>query len=269
MRLSTPVAQATFCLALAFPVLTSQTAAQNFPQAVAESQSWIGLGIVNVTPERAQALGLEARYGVEVAQVAPNGPAQQAGIERGDIITQFGTERVRGAEHIARLVRETPPERAVSIECWRGDQKLNIEVVIQRRDGMTSAERDKRLKPQTRGSGFDVSRPVAVVHNSSLGVEIEPLRGQFAQFFGVESGVLVRLVDADSPAAQVGIASGDVIIAVGAGAIRYPKDMRREMQSADSPIKLVIVRNRRQRTVTLPASKSNDNPWPLSSHPEQ
>lgn len=268
MRLSTPVVQATFCLALALPTLTTQTTAQNFPQVPAAAQSWLGVGIFDLAPDRAQALGLDANFGVEVASVAPNGPAAKAGIQSGDIILRFANHPVRGAEHVAQLVRQTPPERTVVLDCWRDGKKLSIDVVIQQRGGANPMDRDEWPQPQSRGLGFDVSRPVGVIHNRTLGVEIEPLKGQFAEFFGVESGVLVRAVDEHSPAAAAGVLAGDVIVAIGAGLVSYPRDLRREMLQAASPIKLSIVRSKRKRTLTLPEGEDSDKGWPLSRHPE-
>lgn len=268
MRLSTPVVQATFCLALALPTLTTRTAAQDFPQGPTATQSWLGVGIVDLAPDRARALGLDANFGVEVASVALNGPAEKAGIQSGDIILRFAGHPVRGAEHVAQFVRQTPPERAVVLDCWRDGASLSIDVVIQQRGGTNPVDRDDWPQPQSRGLGFDVSRPVGVVHNRTLGVEIEPLKGQFAAFFGVDSGVLVRAVDEDSPASAAGVLAGDVIIAIGAGLVRYPRDLRREMLGAASPVKLSIVRSKRKRSLTLPEGEKSDNPWPLSRHPE-
>jgi len=269
MRLSTPVVQATFCLALALPTLTTQTTAQSFPQApAAAQQSWLGVAIVDIAPGRAQALGIEAGFGVEVASVAPNGPAEQAGIQSGDIIVRFAGQPVLSTEHVARLVQQTPPERSVALDCWREGTSLSINVVIQQRGGTKSMDRDQWPQQQSRGLGFDVSRPVGVIHNRTLGVEIEPLKGQFAEFFGVESGVLVRAVDEHSPAAAAGVLAGDVIVAIGAGVVSYPRDLRREMLRAASPIKLSIVRSKRKRSLTLPEGEDSDKGWPLSRHPE-
>jgi serine protease Do len=268
MNLTHSTAQAALCLALVVPPFVHQGAAQDLPRSVASSQSWLGIGIIDLAPERARQLGLEDTYGVEVAQVAPNGPAAEAGIQPGDVITRFGTEKVRGAEHVARLVRETPAGRTVSLEAWSNGKRQEVDVVVKQRGGRLSMDRDKWPQSITRGLGFDVSRPVGVVHNRTLGVEVEPLKGQLAEFFGVESGVLVRSVDEDSPAAAAGISAGDVIVAVGAGTIRYPADVRREMLRAEAPIKVSVVRSKRKRTVTLPQTELSDNPWPLSRHPE-
>ena len=269
MNLPNSVAQATICLVLVIPPMSAQIAVPNLPQIAANQQSWLGLGIVDIAPSKAEELGLDAAYGVEVAQVATDGPAQQAGIERGDIITLFRNERVQGAEHLARLVRETPLERTVTLELWRDGERQEVEVVIQQRGGPTLAEHFRRLRPLVRGFGFDISRPVAVVHNRSLGVEMESLKGQFAEHFGVDSGVLIRSVDAGSRAADSGIAVGDVIVSIGTNAVRYPNDVRREIQGASSPVNVGIVRNKRKSTITLPESEANDDPWPLSRHTER
>jgi S1-C subfamily serine protease len=53
--------------------------------------------------------------GVVVMEVVRDGPAQRAGLIPGDIITQFDRQNVTGPTQFGRLVRDTPPRRAVLV----------------------------------------------------------------------------------------------------------------------------------------------------------
>ena len=58
-----------------------------------------------------------------------------------------------------------------------------------------------------------------------LGVSIQPLEGQLAEYFGTSKGVLVNSVDKDSPAAKAGLKAGDVVTAVNGKAVSEPSEL--------------------------------------------
>jgi serine protease Do len=265
MTLHSCIAQATLSLALAVAPFTLYTAAQGAPpQATAGSQSWLGVGIVDLTPEKAERLNLDTVHGVEIAVIAEGGPAEDAGLQRSDIITRFRGEQVQGAEHLARLVRETPGGRTVELEVWRDGEQREVNVVVQTRGLPTALDRAEQFKRKA-SVGFDFPRAVTVIRNSSLGLEMEAIEDQFAKYFGVKQGVLVRSVEAGSPAAESGLVAGDVIVSIGGGAVQDPADIRREVREADvSPVEVVVMRDRRRKVLTLPEEEPANRPLSLT-----
>jgi serine protease Do len=265
MTLQSCITQATLSLALAASGFTLHPAAHGAPpQAIVGPQSWLGVGIVDLTPAKASQLNLRDAHGVEIAQLAEGGPAKNAGLMRGDIITRFRDERVQGAEHLARLVRETPGGRTVQLEVWRNGQQSDVNVVVETRGLPTSLDIAEQFKRRA-GIGFDFPRSVTVIRNRSLGMEMEAIEDQFAKHFGVNQGVLVRLVEAGSPAAEAGLVAGDVIVSIGGSAVQDPADIRREVHEADdSPVQVVVVRDRRKRTLTLAELEPANRSQPLT-----
>ncbi len=258
--------QATLSLALAASGLLPHSAALGAPpQASSGAQSWLGVGIIDLTPDRAEEINLDQLYGVEIAQVADGGPAEDAGLQRGDIITRFRDEMVLDAEHLAQLVRETPGGRSVELEVWRDGRQRDVEVVIEPRTPVTAVDVAQQFKRRSPGLGFDFPRAVTVIRNRSIGMEMEAIEDQFAKFFGVTQGVLVRSVEAGSPAAESGLLAGDVIVRVGNSAVQDPADIRRELHSSAASVDVGIVRNRRSSKLTL-AKEEADGPWPLVGH---
>ena len=266
MTLHSYITQATLSLALAASPFTLHTAAQSAPARIAPgSQSWLGVGIVDLTPEKASELDLGDAHGVEIAVIADNGPAKVAGLQRGDVITRFRNVQVEDAEHLARLVRETPGGRTVRLEVWRDGEQRDVDVVVQTRGLPTPMDIAEQFKRKA-GVGFDFPRAVTVIRNRSLGMEMESIEDQLAKYFGVKQGVLVRSVEADSPAAESGLLAGDVIVTIGGSAVQDPADIRRELHGSASSVEVGIVRNRRSSKLTLAKEESAGGPWPLTGH---
>jgi S1-C subfamily serine protease len=267
MSLPSCITQATLSLALAAVPLTLHLPAQGAPpQAVVSSQNWVGIGIFDLTPEKAEQLGIDAVQGVEIAVVAVGGPAQQAGLQRLDVITRFGDEEVLGAEHFARLVRETPSGRTVELEVWRDGKQREVDVVVQRRGQPSQIDLAEQFKRRATAPGFDFPRSLTVIRNHSVGMEMEAIEGQLAKHFGVQQGVLVRSVEANSPAAEAGIVAGDVIVSIEGSAVQDPADIRREIhQSEDLPVDVVVMRDRRRKTLTLPEREPAARPLSLTN----
>lgn len=266
MTLPSCITQATLSLALAASPFTLHIPAQGAPpQTAVSSQSWLGVGIIDLTPEKARELNLYDARGVEIAQVAQDGPAQAAGLQRSDVITRYRDEPVQDAEHLARLVRETPGGRTVQLEVWRDGEQRDVDVVVETRGRPTALDIAEQFKRQA-GVGFDFPRAVTVIRNRSLGMEMEAIEDQLAKHFGVKQGVLVRSVEAGSPAAESGLLAGDVIVSVAGSAVQDPADIRREAHRAASSVEIGIVRNRRSGKVTIAKEESAGGTWPLAGH---
>ena len=85
----------------------SQMAKEILPQLEQNGRvvrGWLGVAIQPVTPELADAIGLESQQGALVSQVTPDGPAAKAGIERGDVIVRFGDTPIEKTRELPRAV---------------------------------------------------------------------------------------------------------------------------------------------------------------------
>src|SRR5437868_14262640 len=60
--------------------------------------SYLGVGVVDVTAERAKALNLKEERGVEVTSVVDDGPAAKAGVKEGDVVLEYNGQAVQGTE---------------------------------------------------------------------------------------------------------------------------------------------------------------------------
>jgi S1-C subfamily serine protease len=92
---------------------------------------WVGVGIIDLTPDDALAKGLDTANGVEVVSVDASGPAKTAGIRAGDIIVAFDGNPVRDiAELTSYLGANFSPGDATTIGVLRGSSHVDIDITI-------------------------------------------------------------------------------------------------------------------------------------------
>lgn len=94
------------------------------------ARGWIGVSIQNVTPELAQAFGLKEAKGALVGDLAQGGPAEIAGIKRGDVIILFDGKEIKNADDLSRVVAEKPLKREVEVKVIREGKEVNLKISV-------------------------------------------------------------------------------------------------------------------------------------------
>jgi S1-C subfamily serine protease len=90
------------------------------------------LGIVptDITAQIAQRFGLPSNTGALVVEVAPQGPADKAGVKAGDIITAFAGSKVTDVTDLLAALRKQNPGQTVSLTVQRGSSTQNLSVTL-------------------------------------------------------------------------------------------------------------------------------------------
>lgn len=203
-----------------------------------------------------------AGAGVVVEEVRPDSPAEKAGLKRSDVIVEFDGERVRSARQFGRLVQETPPGRSVKATVMRDGQKKEVEITPvegrgaraemfidgdQLRDHLAPLENLREYLPPN--FDFDFDMPGAL-SGRRLGVTVDELTDQLAQYFGAKDGLLVTSVTDGSAASRAGLKAGDVITSIDGRAVRSTAEMVRALREApEDEITIGIVRDKRESSV--------------------
>jgi serine protease Do len=161
------------------------------------SRGWLGVAIQPLTPELAKSFGAKEAKGVLISDVMPDSPAQKAGLQPGDIVTEFEGKKLETPADLQRSVGLTSPGATAKLKVWRDQSEKTVDVKI----GEAPDEREARAP-----SG---GRPT----KSPLGLEVRPITPEIARQLNLRSteGVVVVRVDEDGPAADAGIQRGDVI----------------------------------------------------------
>jgi len=227
----------------------------------------VRIGIGNLDDEQAR-----TSTGAVVTSVREDSPAEKAGIKEGDVIVEFDGEKVRSARQLSRLVSEAVPGRQVQAVVQRDGRCVDLQVTPEA--GMAWLGGPGMHPFEFGGApGFKFEGPVIgdllekefgdhdgdldtlVVRpgGARLGIGIQPLTPQLAQFFGTKDGVLVTTVEPDSPAARAGLKAGDVITAVGDTSVSSPSDLSRAVRRADEGADLSIAYTRDKKSATTTA----------------
>jgi serine protease Do len=91
-------------------------------------RSWLGVIVPNISPELKSKLGLGTDQGSLVSDVVPGGPAERAGIRRGDVILPFGGTAIRNSPDLPFVVASTPIGKTVGVDVMRDSQRMNLQV---------------------------------------------------------------------------------------------------------------------------------------------
>ncbi|GAK44837.1 protease Do [Tepidicaulis marinus] len=181
-------------------------------------RGWLGVRIQTVTDEIAESLGMDEAKGALVAEVTPGGPAEEAGIQAGDVIIDFDGKDVPSMRDLPRIVADTKIGREVETTVLRGGDKVTLEVKVGRLEE-AEAKAEGAAKPDA-----DQSNEPTLTLGLALGELNANSRRRFNLPDDVE-GVLVTSVDPAGPAAEKGIRPGDVIVEVAQEKVKSPSDV--------------------------------------------
>ena len=197
-------------------------------------RGWLGVTIQKITPELRDKLNLEGNRGALVADVTSSGPADKAGIERGDVIISFDGEEIRDMNELPYAVASTPVGKVVKVEVIRRGKRKSLEVKMGKLEEEQAEEE-------------------AAEERSDLGMTVDEITPEMARQFGLSEarGLLVVQVENNSPAGEAGIRRGDIILEMDQEPMKdmdeYSKKIRR-YKKGDTILFLV---KRREATLYL------------------
>ena len=93
-------------------------------------RGWIGMAVESVTRGLAREFGLKEANGAVVADLVTGGPADKAGIKRGDIIVSFDGKQINRVNDLVRIVAETPAGRHAEIGVIRNGKEMAMEIIV-------------------------------------------------------------------------------------------------------------------------------------------
>ena len=161
-------------------------------------RSWIGVMIQDITPELKAKLNLGTEEGALVSDVVSGGPADKAGIKRGDVILRFDGKAIRSTQNLPFVVASTPIGKTVEMEIMRENQRMNLQI------------KTEELKEEA------AEETPAEEAGPNLGMEVQEITPEMAKNYNLSrtSGVIIVDVESGSPAGEAGLVPGDIIVEV-------------------------------------------------------
>ncbi len=237
-------------------VQRAQDQVRHAQERLAAGSPYLGIGVQDIDAARARALNLKEDRGVEVTSVTAGSPAAKAGVKEGDVILEYNGQDVQGGEQLSRLVRETPLGREVKIGVWRNGAMVTLAATIEERRNawnygpwnMPDFRMPQFVMPEIPVPRFDYQSHMLGILGEPLGQE-----PQFAEFFGVKSGVLVKSVVKNSAAEKAGLKAGDVITKVDGTTVGNPQEITRALRNLNgkTTVTVTVVRNHKEMPVTV------------------
>ncbi len=192
------------------------------------TRGWLGVVIQRITPELQEAMGLESSEGALVSRVDPKGPAQTAGIERGDVILRFDGQPVATMEDLPRLVAAASPGTTAKLVVLRGGEEKTLEVELGKLD-------EGQQVAAAEGGPGEEKGPEA------FGMRVQPLTPELAEQLSIDEteGVVVSAVESGSAADEAGLRRGDVILEVDQQPVAGIAAFEKATQGRDKALLLV------------------------------
>ncbi|MGF1624508.1 MAG: Do family serine endopeptidase [Alphaproteobacteria bacterium] len=210
-------------------------------------RGFIGVQIQQVTDQLAEALGLDSPTGALVAEVRPGTPAEQAGVQVGDLIVTFDGQTVNRMRDLPRIVGMTEPGAEVPMEVLREGETITLAVTV----GQTESSTQQSSAAPSQGSDAVAQLGLAVAPAADFGWEGAN---------GEMTGLVITDITPGSSAAGSGLRVGDVILAIGGRKVETPEQMAEIVAAQagddDAMIALLVEREGTRRFIALPIEAS-------------
>ena len=198
----------------------------------------LGVTIQSVTADLAASMNLPAARGAIVTNVTPGGPADKAGIKRGDVITAINNQPVIDNNSLRNTVASLGPGANATVTLQRNGRDQNLSVAL--------AELPDRPRESEESSSNNGG-----TGNERYGLSLQVFTAENAERYGLDpqdQGLLVTRVDPAGSAASAGIRQGDLIQEVNRRPVRNVPDFNTAIQQSGSRPALLLVKRRNNVT---------------------
>lgn len=240
------------------------------------ADAWLGVYTQSVDADLARAFDLAVEHGAIVNEVVEDSPAEEAGLEDGDVIVAFDGSKVFDADDLLDLIDDSSPGDEIELTISRDGKEKQITVQLGKEPGRKARGGWGRLFG--RGNVFGVpSMPAPPAapdlpqiysfsgggSRSFLGVSLSDLSDQLGDYFGVEDGrgALITEVEDDSPADEAGLEAGDVIVAIEDEEVDDYDDVIDIVAETEEGDKVVVavIRDRKELDIEVEIGERDDN----------
>ncbi|NBC20226.1 MAG: Do family serine endopeptidase [Alphaproteobacteria bacterium] len=192
---------------------------------------WLGLKGQSVSYDIAKTQGLDRPVGVIVTEVYEDGPADKAGLRRGDLVLSIDGREVFDERGLKFLAATRSPGEEARLEVLRSGDRRSVDIRLTPPPGATEAER-VLLKGRHPFSGAEVA-------------ELSPRLAEEIGRDPFDAGVLVTRILRGAYARRI-VRPGDVIVSVNGEATETLEDLDAALDDGGSLWRIELERNGRR-----------------------
>lgn len=198
-------------------------------------RGWLGVLVQQITPEIAESMNFKEPKGALVADVTPGGPAEKAGIKRGDVIVEFNGNRINDMAELPKLVAVTPPGTQSDLKYIRNGDEKNVKLKV--------GELPEEIARSSAIGGEEVER--------NLGLIVQEITPLIQRRLGIDEteGVIVTNVQPGSTAWESGLRRGDIILEINKKQIKNLEQYRKSIDSVKEGENALLLVKRDKNTV--------------------
>jgi Do/DeqQ family serine protease len=174
---------------------------------------WLGVSAQPVTQDLARSLGLDRPRGVLVTETWNGGPADRAGLQRGDVILNVGGVDVFDEQAVRYQAATQRPGATIPIRIVRGSAQRTINARVEA-PPTTPAPDPRVLSGEHPLSGVRV-------------ISLSPAKAEEAGVSPFSTGALIEAMDARGTAARAGFRPGDIVRSVNGQRVRTSAELQR------------------------------------------
>lgn len=215
-----------------------------------DRKGYLGVSIEPLTRQTKKEL--KAEFGVVIASIEEDSPADKDGLMEDDVIQQVNDVKIRRPSTLSRTIRKIKPGDTAKIVVVRDGKEKSVKVTIEKlkeRPGLSAAIE----------KSFNALRFLG--GRTYLGVQLHQLNNDLADYFGVkpDAGVLVLEVEDDSPAEKAGIKAGDIITKADDETVASPEDIHDILSELyeDDEIAIELIQKGKKKTVKAIIEKTD------------
>ena len=195
------------------------------------TRAWLGVFIQELDSETAKGLNIKTRNGALITDVVDGGPAEEGGIQEGDVIIAFNDQLISDPSNLKNVVSLTPPNSKNRVKVIRDGSKKIVEVILE------------ELPDQVQN--FSVRDRV---RSNEFGLQLKEITDSLQKKYNLKDtdALVVIKIDKDGEAYNKGIREGDIVKRVGTEKVETVKAFKR-----------LIDKSREKGTLLLLVKKPN------------
>ena len=159
-------------------------------------RGWLGVTIQELTPDLIKAMNLKISKGALIADLVKGGPADAAGIQKGDVVTSYQGREIPNGSALQNEVANTEIGREAMVAVYRNGKTQDLKIKIENLE--------------------DAVKKLAISLKGRLGVTVRPVTAKEAQQYGLEEGqgVAIASLLPGGSLAKAGFEVGDIILSI-------------------------------------------------------